>query len=106
MTGSRNSHWSLSVLGPRSRCPVSWHNVWGERERRRRGTGPRPRLACAALAGAGVAEQVVVAFLVVGLDRAELLEPGATMSAGYEVSRAAPATAVLVVIHHACKVIR
>ena len=53
--------------------------------------------------GAGVAEQVVVAFLIVGLDRAKLLEPGATMSAGDEVCRAAPATAVLVVIHHACK---
>ena len=43
-----------------------------------------------------------MALLVVGLDRAKLLEPGSTMGAGDEVCRAAPAAAVLVVIHHAC----
>ena len=79
---------------------MSRHNVRGEGEGRGRGTGPRPRLG-AALAGAGVAEQVVVALLVVRLDRAKLLEPGAAVSAGQEVRTAGPATAVLVVIHHA-----
>ena len=79
---------------------MSRDNVGGEGEGRGRGTGPRPGLG-AALAGAGVAEQIVVAFLVVRLDRAKLLEPSAAMSAGQEVSAAGPATAVLVVIHHA-----
>ena len=79
---------------------MSRDNVGGEGEGRRRRTGPRPGLG-AALAGAGVAEQIVVAFLVVRLDRAKLLEPRAAMSAGQEVSATGPATAVFVVIHHA-----
>ena len=79
---------------------MSRDNVGGKREGRGRGTGPRPGLG-AALAGAGVAEQIVVALLVVRLDRAKLLEPRAAMSAGKEVSGAGPAAAVLVVIHHA-----
>ena len=79
---------------------MSRDNVGGEREGRGRGTGPRPGLG-AALAGAVIAEQIVVTFLVVRLDRAKLLEPCAAMSAGKEVSAAGPAAAVLVVINHA-----
>ena len=79
---------------------MSRDNIGGEGEGRGRGTGPRPGLG-AALAGAGVAEQIIVAFLVVRLDRAKLLEPRAAMGAGQKVSTTGPATAVLVVIHHA-----
>ena len=79
---------------------MSGHNVRSDREWRGRGAGPGPGLG-AALAGAGVAEQVVVALLVVGLDGAELLESCATVGAGDEICSSSPTTTVLVVINHA-----
>ena len=68
----------------------SGHDIRRQRQGRRAGPG------ATALTGAGT-ELIVVTSLHVSLDRPELFEPRTAVSAGDEVTRAAPARAGLVV---------